>query len=144
MSFFRSIFGGSEYTDPMAAMLDEMDADFERRHPETAARLEAQKVRRAKAKATTEAKIAVATTWWETELTKLADEHAKAVNKITQHAQSVTTGRLKQSVDDAGKKLKIAQGILLQQSDVRWGTDVTDSALEALDYESVCFRIHAG
>ncbi|WP_299326376.1 hypothetical protein [Parasphingopyxis sp.] len=91
-----------------------------------------------------EALLREATAFWQEQLTKLADHHAAAITETVGAVHSFSECALEQKTTEHKRKLKFAYRLLLQQSDTRWGVEITDDALEALYHDADDFRLEAG
>lgn len=94
--------------------------------------------RRLADKARKEARAVECAKFWRTNLDTLAEKHAEALSKI-----DYFDGDPEREAKILQRKLSFANLLLLQQSDARWSTEITDRALRLLDHDPTRFRFAA-
>jgi hypothetical protein len=130
MSFFSNIFqSGRQPANPL--FCDPFDEIFPEQAQQRAQdRLVAEEKRLHK-----EAKIREVAAWWQKQMNNLADKHAECVANVIADRSTKAPALLSLEVQEQREALEIGHGLLLHQSDTRWGKKTTDDALKSLGHD---------
>ena len=134
MSFFSNIFQSGH--QPSSPVYLNPFAEFDPRWAACEQEYEDSQARR-------QAKIQSVANWWGEQMNALADKHAESVTDALAGHPSKNPILLGMAVAEHNSALEIAHGVLLRQSDTRWGEKTTDDALKSLGHNALDLRLNA-